>query len=165
MIEVFSGPNVQASGSVRGVVDVTVNGRVVRQSVRAPNLDAWNARLAEIQAEVESAVTLDDAEKDLAAGNIMDAYTQDVREKVSLSLLRKAFQEEDPRTAFQLFSRLDSFRQTRGKSMLDVVALLGPHGLTQAEWDRMVARWDYLGSQSNVSLMDSYQAFLAGDNF
>lgn len=163
---VVDGPNVQADGQRRGVIEFTFDdGRVVRRSVRAPDITAWTALLLAIDGEVEAAIQLSDAEEASQTDTEITAVKQASIKQVAVAYLRTAYATGDPLRAYLLFSRFNDYRNSQGWSMDQVVTNLATVGLTDEEWADMKDRYLYLSDAARVTTMQAYDGVLSGDTW
>ena len=85
--------------------------------------------------------------------------------EVAVAYLRRAYSFGHPYKAYIWFERFDTFRQANGWSAGQVATALIAEGLTQDEWDNMLARYLYLREPGRVTAMISFQAVLDGDTW
>jgi len=164
--DVVDGPNIQADGSYRGVIEFEFDdARIVRRSVRAPDASSWSALLLTLEAEVQASQERQDADAIVDPDVDISANGQANQKQVALVYLRKAYQTGDPWIAYKLFDRFNAYRVSQGWTLGQVQTQLATVGLTQEEWDLMAARYSYLSQTNRVTAMSGYQDVLAGDTW
>lgn len=164
--EVVDGPNIQADGQRKGVIDFTFDdGRVVRRVIRAADAAAWASLLIDLEDIVEEKLQVDDAEEASEADNEITAVKQANIKQVALAYLRKAYSIGNPYLAYLKFSRFNDYRLAQGWSLTQVVAGLAEVGLEQEEWNEMLARYQYLSQTARVTAMEAYQGVVTGDTW
>jgi len=152
-------PTQQASGEYRGTVDATMtDGRLITKNLRAPTLDAWNDKIANVQDEIEAQVSQRDAEDGISPDDEITANGDASIEQRAVAYLRRAWQEERPRDAFLLFDRFNDFRNQKGWNLNQVQAGLASAGLGVEEWNDMSAAYQYLSGAGRPSTMNDYEA-------
>lgn len=162
--EVVSGPDIQADGSRRGTIEfVFDDGRVVTRHIRSPDATAWANKLIDLPAEVELKMQMDDAEEASDQDVEITAVKQASIKQVALAYLRKAYSLTDPYQAYLKFDRFNNYRLSQGWTVNQVVTGLAEVGLTQEEWDLMLARYQYVSEPGRVTTMVAYQSVLDGD--
>ena len=160
---VIDGPNVQPNGEHRGTLEfIFDDGRVFTRNVRAEDAQAWANLAVDLPAQIESLVQADDAEEAVEADEEVAPYKQASREQLALAYLRRAHQNEDPYRAYLQFSRFNDWRLAQGYNLNQVADALADVGLTQDEWDLMLAAYQYLSNAARVTAMEAYQSIKNG---
>jgi len=163
---IINGPNIQADGSIRGIIDFTFDAGVPeRRSIRAQNQAEWDSKLLSLPSLVEASRTKSDANEASEQDSPIAANKEATDKQVALAFLRNALDEENPYKAFRRFDRFNDFRLTNTWSLGQVVAALSSEGLTSGEWDRMKDRYQYLSDVQRVTVMQDYQTLIDGDDF
>lgn len=165
--EVVDGPNIQADGSRRGTIEFILDdGRVITRTVRAPDAIAWANLLIDLPAEVELKVQQDDADEASNTDDEITAVKQANIKQVALAYLRRAYSTGNPYAAYLKFSRFNDYRLSQGWNLNQIVTGLTEVGLTQDEWDNMLARYQYLSLAARVTAMEAYfGSVLPGDTW
>lgn len=152
-------PTTQASGQVRGTVDVTfTDGRVFTRNLRAADLDAWNDMIANYTAVIEAQVAESDAYDDLNPDEDIAAHKEATVKQRAVAYLREAMQQEYAREGYRRLWKFDQYRQAQGWTVNQVVTNLLEAGLTQEEWDEMLAAYQYLSDAGRPAIMNDYHA-------
>ena len=160
---VIDGPNVQASGEYRGMLEfIFDDGRVITRNVRAPDATAWANLSVDLADEVEAQVQEQDAEEAVDADEEVQPYKQASREQLALAYLRRAHRNEDPYRAYLQFSRFNDWRLAQGYNLNQVAGALADVGLEQEEWDAMLAAYQWISNAARVTAMEAYQSIKNG---
>lgn len=162
-VNVTDGPNVQADGQHRGVVEfVFDDGRKSVRNIRAPDANAWANLLADLAPDVETSQQVADATDAVELDNEVSDYKQASRAQVAVAYLRKAMIEPDPYIAYLRFSRFNDYRVAQGWTLAQVAQGLSPAGLTEDEWTAMRAAYTWLSNAARVTAMQAYQDVESG---
>lgn len=121
-------------------------------SLLTANAIKLEAELADSEAESAS-----DTDNEIVAGDYADVAL------VVLKYLRKAYALNDSYESYKKIERFNNYRVSQGWAINQVVAHLSAVGLTQEEWDLMLARYSYLSNAQRVTAMENYQLVLNGD--
>lgn len=119
--------------------------------------------LAQNATNIENIITQNDADIAGESDGEVSANDYATIEHVALAYLKKAYSLQDPYEAYLKFNKFNNYRVSKGWSTSQVVAGLASVGLTQEEWDLMLARYTYLSFAQRVTAMQDYQTVKAGD--
>lgn len=151
-------PTIQATGEHRGTVECTfADGRIVQRNLRAPDANAWQDKVANIGAEVQDQMELQDADAGVDPDEEVVAGGEASIEQRAVAYLRGAWGEENARDAYLLFDRFNTFRLAQGWNLNQVQAGLASAGLTTEEWDEMKTAYQYLDGAGRPAIMNDYQ--------
>lgn len=113
--------------------------------------------------DLESSITQSDAQEASESDGEVVANDNATIEDVAYAYLKKAYSLPDPYESYLKFDKFNNYRVSKGWSTSQVVAGLASVGLTQEEWDLILARYTYLSNAQRVTAMQDYQAVKAGD--
>lgn len=163
--DVIDGPNVQASGEHRGIVEFefgsvgpvgTAGNLIVTKPLRAPNLAAWSELLVDIGDVVQTSQEESDASEGVSPDEEVVANGQASIEQRAVAYLRAAWETELAYDAFLLFDKFNDFRLAKGWNLNQVAAELASAGLESDEWDAMKTSYQYLsGGQRPATMSDA----------
>ena len=160
---VIDGPNVQANGEYRGTLEFTFDdGRVIKRNVRAPDAAAWANLAVDLPAKIERVIQEEDAQEAVNSDLEVQIYKQANKKQLALAYLRRAHSNEDPYRAYLQFSRFNDWRLAQGYDLNQVASALADVGMTQDEWDEMLAAYQYLSNAARVTAMEAYQSIKNG---
>lgn len=157
-VEVIDGPNIQVDGQHRGTVEfIFDDGRVVQRSIRAADANSWANRLADLPQDVNESEQLKDANEAVESDEEVADYKQATAKQLAVAYLRKAVSQEDPYIAYLKFSRFNDYRINQGWSLQQVRTALMGVGLSEDEWNQMLAAYTWLSNAARVTAMQAYQ--------
>lgn len=156
--DVIDGPNIQADGSYRGVVEFEFDdGRIVERRIRAADAAVWSNTLVDLPALVEDSIQKDDADEAVAQDIEVQPYKQASKPQIAIAYLRKAHASDDPYIAYLRFERFNDWRLAEGYNLPQVKAALLAAGLPEDEYDAMLLAYQWLDNPGRVTAMQAYQ--------
>ena len=155
-------PTVQASGQHRGTVRVTFDdGRIVERNLRAPDFATWSARLAAAPAEIQADIEQSDAAIVVSPDAPIIPNGEASIEQTAIAYLRNSWSSKRAYDAYLLFERFNTYVTNSGYTWDNVQDHLIAAGLTQDEWDKMKAAYQYLSGGSRPAEMAAAETIQA----